>query len=173
MRDFTKTYSVDLILPHIENNKFIILENKYWVKAWNPTLKVFKKMGTTCCNCGLKAVEFVLMSRPVNKQEQDSGETDKYVYAMELYGYLSGKPVLFTKDHIKPRSKGGGENCPNFQVMCQICNRYKSNHELHREGERGFKLSSKAKSAKRRMAHQKRIVEMFYDKVDSMLFAML
>jgi hypothetical protein len=40
-----------------------------------------------------------------------------------LYGVgRDGKLVLFTKDHIQPKSKGGSNNLWNLQTMCETCN---------------------------------------------------
>ena len=35
---------------------------------------------------------------------------------------LKGQEVLFTKDHIVPKSKGGGNQMHNYQTMCTTCN---------------------------------------------------
>lgn len=38
-----------------------------------------------------------------------------------------GKLILFTKDHILPRSKGGPNRQSNYQTMCTKCNSKKGN----------------------------------------------
>ncbi len=45
-----------------------------------------------------------------------------------LYGINeNNEEILFTKDHIIPKSKGGGEHIDNFQTMCCKCNSKKGN----------------------------------------------
>lgn len=41
--------------------------------------------------------------------------------------FFSEDGVLMTKDHIKPKSKGGKDNLNNMQTMCEICNSNKGN----------------------------------------------
>jgi uncharacterized protein YkuJ len=38
-----------------------------------------------------------------------------------------GKHVMMTKDHIKPKSKGGSDDFSNLQTMCRDCNVRKGN----------------------------------------------
>lgn len=47
-----------------------------------------------------------------------------------LYGVRNGKLVLFTRDHILPKSKGGANNITNYQTMCERCNKKKKNREI-------------------------------------------
>jgi hypothetical protein len=42
---------------------------------------------------------------------------------------LYGDDMLFTKDHIMPRSLGGSDELRNLQVMCSKCNEAKGNLE--------------------------------------------
>ena len=34
----------------------------------------------------------------------------------------NNEEILFTKDHITPRSKGGKNHISNYQTMCSKCN---------------------------------------------------
>lgn len=47
-------------------------------------------------------------------------------YHMNLYGTKNGQEILFTKDHILPKSKGGTNTMDNYQIMCRICNEKKA-----------------------------------------------
>jgi len=71
------------------------------------------KSGIHCKACGLKAGYFAV--------EEFKGCVQPSIHA-NLYGVSEGREVLFTQDHIVPRSKGGGNNLNNSQVMCQPCN---------------------------------------------------
>jgi hypothetical protein len=48
--------------------------------------------------------------------------------------------ILFTKDHVLPKSKGGQNNLANMQSMCVICNGLKANSMF---GNKGMKLLRK------------------------------
>lgn len=78
-------------------------------------LKTFMYKGIVCCECGLKASYFV--KEKAIKEEP---------WHLNLYGLNEeGEEVLFTKDHIFPKSKGGRNNLGNMQTMCVICNKKK------------------------------------------------
>ena len=46
-----------------------------------------------------------------------------------MYGVKNGEEVLFTKDHIIPKSKGGKNHISNYQTMCEPCNSEKGNND--------------------------------------------
>lgn len=76
---------------------------------------VFYKDRCTCVKCGLKARYFAL--------EQHSNPQNESAWHFNLYGINEkGKEVLFTKDHIIPKAKGGTNSFSNYQTMCQKCN---------------------------------------------------
>lgn len=76
-------------------------------------LQLFATKGTTCVVCGVVGTQFF--------KEQHS--TDHALKHFNLYGVKEdGTWVLITKDHIKPKSKGGSANLANLQVMCMPCN---------------------------------------------------
>lgn len=75
-------------------------------------LRTFYHKGTTCVECGLKASYFV-------KEKSVMEEP----WHLNLYGIdEDGKEVLFTHDHIMPKSKGGRDILDNTQTMCCHCN---------------------------------------------------
>jgi hypothetical protein len=81
--------------------------------------KTFKEKGLKCVTCGLVGQYFA--------KEKDSKE-DQNVWHFNLYGINNdGEEVLFTRDHIQPRSKGGLDILENLQTMCSICNCKKGN----------------------------------------------
>lgn len=84
-------------------------------------LKLFSK-GQTCVRCGLTA-EFFAVEKALN---DDITKT----YHLNMYGTRDGEDILFTKDHIIPRSRGGSNELTNLQTMCYHCNYKKGNREL-------------------------------------------
>ncbi len=89
---------------------------------------LFKEKGTACCNsknCEVTGTYFAL--------ERTSGPI-KNIYNnwhFNLYGKRSnGKEVLITKDHVKPKSKGGSDDMSNLQTMCYRCNTKKGSMHI-------------------------------------------
>lgn len=78
----------------------------------------FKKGNLKCCICGEKPTHFVL-DLPV-KGEVNQPHFNLYKIFRDENN--NKKFLLFTKDHIVPRSKGGKDHLDNYQVMCQVCN---------------------------------------------------
>ena len=66
-----------------------------------------------CQGCGLKAQYFAV--------ESFAGSIHPSVHT-NLYGMNGEKEVLFTQDHIVPKSRGGANSLDNSQVLCQCCN---------------------------------------------------
>ncbi|MFA6990305.1 MAG: HNH endonuclease, partial [Candidatus Gastranaerophilaceae bacterium] len=88
----------------------------YNVKISSSRYEVFKISGLVCKECGLQAKFFAI--------EKGSKAEN---YHLNLYGTKKdGQEVLFTKDHIIPKSKGGKNDISNYQTMCSICNLLKS-----------------------------------------------
>ena len=81
-------------------------------------LYLFQEKGVCCVHCGIEGVFFA--------KEKD-WKTDHEKYHFNLYALnANNDPVLMTKDHIKPRSKGGPDKLENYQTMCARCNKIKS-----------------------------------------------
>ena len=90
------------------------------VKVVSDRYDVFKKYGTVCPKCGLKASFYGI--------EKHWTEKEKTPYHLNLYGIdKDGNEILFTKDHIIPKAKGGKNNIDNYQTMCEPCNVAKGN----------------------------------------------
>jgi len=86
------------------------------VKLFSLRLRTFANHGTCCANCGLCG-HFFALERHVGSQGR---------YHFNLYGHdEEGNEILFTKDHILPKAKGGPDSLKNMQTMCIICNHLK------------------------------------------------
>jgi 5-methylcytosine-specific restriction endonuclease McrA len=91
------------------------------MKMASDRYKCFVKSGTACVCCGLKAEYFIKEADPILLEKSGT-------YHFNLYGRNKfGDEVLFTKDHIIPRSKGGRDHVDNYQTMCAYCNEAKGN----------------------------------------------
>ena len=95
---------------HIKR-KYTIEIDKQEIYLLSDRYLTFFTKGYECPCCGLKATHFAL---------EKSGKAKRY--HLNLYGSFEGKEVLFTKDHIVPKSKGGKDELSNYQTMCLKCN---------------------------------------------------
>jgi len=87
----------------------------YSVKMYSDRYTLFKEKGVECVSCGLKGQFFSL------EQSWNTDNADRFHF--NLYGLdADNNPILITKDHIKPKSKGGRNCQSNYQVMCTHCN---------------------------------------------------
>jgi hypothetical protein len=80
--------------------------------------QLYAKKGVVCVSCGLKGKFFAL-----ERGHKDNPIRPHFnLYAIDP---KTGKEVMITKDHIKPRSKGGKNRLENYQPMCFRCNQRK------------------------------------------------
>lgn len=86
------------------------------VKVDTLRLQVFKRSQTCVC-CGMQATHFALEKHPTHETVR---------YHLNMYGMEGGKEILFTKDHLKPKAKGGTDTLDNLETMCTICNNLKA-----------------------------------------------
>lgn len=93
----------------------------YSVKMNSDRYLVFKQ-NQSCAACGLQGTRLILDLNPNDMNPH-----------FNLYGIEDGRLVLMTKDHIKPKSKGGSDTLENFQCMCTTCNNLKGAHNLSLE----------------------------------------
>lgn len=128
-----KLYSIEEI-----HNLFNSWKDKYWDLAYvNPhklqktveyfdgfPCKVYSQRyelfltNTKCVNCGLEANCYIL-------EKQDTAKA----WHFNLYRVDGNNTILFTKDHILPRSKGGKNWLQNYQTMCYDCNQEKADRK--------------------------------------------
>lgn len=73
-----------------------------------------------CYACGLIGEYFLLQQSP--------GVLACKAH-FNLYAELLGEEILFTKDHIVPKSKGGRDEISNYKTMCIRCNMAKADNQ--------------------------------------------
>ncbi len=98
----------------------IVSWNGYDVDMGSQRYKVFRD-DTTCVGCGLIGTHMVLQQKL--KLNPDENNTRAH---FNLYAIKDGEWILFTKDHIFPKSKGGGNTLQNYVTMCYDCNQLKA-----------------------------------------------
>lgn len=114
-------YAIHVVLGLTGNRR--VRFGDHLVKMGSARYRVFLNSGTTCVNCGLEAKYFALER---HRNDKSRAAKTVYQYHFNLYGVgQQGQEVLFTKDHIKPVSKGGRNTLENFQTMCTYCNNAK------------------------------------------------
>lgn len=79
-------------------------------------IKTFFHKGVMCTLCNNLRGEFFAVERHEHSKS----------YHLNLYGYRNGKEVLFTKDHIHAKAKGGEDSLENMQTACRSCNQKKA-----------------------------------------------
>ena len=71
----------------------------------------FRVNGIKCVKCGVQGAFFA------KKRYNDEAPH------LNLYGFNKhGGPLLMTRDHVKPKAKGGTNHLFNSQTMCAHCN---------------------------------------------------
>lgn len=119
-------YPMEKIKDHFayfksDSLKILEIENDgkvYSVKLKAQKYRVFKE-NLKCVGCGLVASKvFLEMHYPFSP-------------TLSFYGVKDDDLVLFTKDHIHPKSHGGKDVFSNYQTMCCTCNSIKSNYNIN------------------------------------------
>lgn len=100
-----------------KTQEFVIDETVYTARTDSSRFFVFKK-DSTCAACGIVGTKMIL--------EQNHNDKSPH---FNLYAEESGKLILMTKDHVKPKSRGGKNEIDNYQTMCAVCNNIKGNDE--------------------------------------------
>lgn len=96
----------------------VTLPTGHKVKTKSQRYHLFMTQPNVCAGCGMKATHYLL---EISRNARPGASPH-----LNLYGTSeSGKEVLFTKDHIIPRSKGGEDSLENYQIMCTTCNNKK------------------------------------------------
>jgi 5-methylcytosine-specific restriction endonuclease McrA len=108
-------HTIEEVLNMVGNG--IVYEADHCYNTNSDRLILFRDKGITCVSCGIVGVFFAK-----EKDRKDHNER----YHFNLYAYNSnGNIVLMTKDHIRPKSRGGKDCQENYQPMCAKCNREK------------------------------------------------
>lgn len=108
-------YEVNLILSNVSKGRMSLDGDEIKVGRF----EVYKKKGIKCVSCGIEAKYF-------KKETQlQNGEEIPYLV---LYAEHNGKPIMMTRDHIIPVSRGGSNHVSNYQPMCDPCNQCKGNY---------------------------------------------
>lgn len=116
-----KVFSLLDNAPVISYNEFhgdksqIIKFGKDFMYKNSDRYKLFRKNNKCVC-CGLEGTYF--------KKKFNLKATHTTCH-LNMFGVKNGKEVMFTKDHIIPKSKGGTDCFENYQTMCQDCNTLK------------------------------------------------
>lgn len=109
-------YPVDQILPLLcEGETYKELDGDV-VKTASLRLACLKR-SQECVSCGIKGSIFVKEATPQDARPH-----------LNLYAIKEdGDPVLMTRDHVIPVSKGGKNRMSNLVTMCCTCNERKGN----------------------------------------------
>lgn len=94
--------------------KYIEIQG-YKVRTKDDRYLNFIEHGFKCAKCGIEA-------------QYANLETNHTGNHLNVYGEKEGRTIMFTKDHIYPKSKGGLNNIKNYQVLCEECNHKKSDN---------------------------------------------
>lgn len=120
-------YPLEAVLPFVffgKKEKSIKLYDEHPVKMGSLRYQVFASKGTKCVKCGLEGRYFAL------EQNFALRDAKSKSFHFNLYGLdESGEEVLFTKDHITPKSRNGSDQLENLQPMCYPCNYRKKDYD--------------------------------------------
>ena len=116
--------SLEDVFPHVQMGKRKIQKEIKGdkIKITSIRLNVFKNSNLVCPICGVQASYFA----------KEKNINDKN-YHLNLYGIYNNQEILFTRDHILPRSLGGKDTLENQQIMCEPCNMLKGNRNISNE----------------------------------------
>lgn len=110
-----KITNLDIInkLHELKGKEEITKIEGYKMKVDSDRYDNFYYHGYVCMNCGLKAQYAAI----------EKGESKNKLWHVNVYGVRpDGREILFTKDHIYPKSLGGFDAINNYQTMCACCN---------------------------------------------------
>jgi len=115
-----KEYSIEEVFGYMSSFEPKLDGRK--IRKSSDRLLLFKRDnnadGIVCVKCGLHADFFSLETHDLTVKPH-----------LNLYarGVDGAEDILFTKDHITPKSLGGLNELDNYQVMCEPCNSKKAN----------------------------------------------
>jgi hypothetical protein len=111
-------YSISEVFEHVDaspkNGQLVdFYGDKMHMRSTN--ILNFRIHGLSCISCDVRGAFFA-------KEKHGEGTLH-----LNLYGFdKQGHEILMTKDHIRPKNRGGTNNLYNLQPMCVKCNNKKS-----------------------------------------------
>ena len=93
---------------HLERHEFL----GHSVNLDSTRLHCFAAKGLACVRCGIVGQYFAVERFPTHESAHIN------LYAVDIVG----DEILMTRDHVRPRSKGGPDRISNCQTMCSVCN---------------------------------------------------
>jgi hypothetical protein len=113
-----RRYTVQEVLDHVWPAGPKISFDGDKMKVSSSRLLMFAEKGICCVTCGIEGAFFLKEKSSVTQKQEP--------WHFNLYAEKDGFLVLMTKDHIKPKSKGGKNHPTNYQPMCAACNAKKA-----------------------------------------------
>ena len=118
-RDWCLTYPFHPVHTSKEDSVEEVIGGVTWKVRMTSLRYYLFERSLECVTCGLSGDHFRLETH----RGSDILRTHYNLYAV----LPDAKIMLFTKDHILPRSKGGKNDLSNLQTMCHECNVAKGN----------------------------------------------
>jgi hypothetical protein len=124
-------YTLDEVFTQI-GNSWAEFDGDF-IKITSDRYQVFRE-SLVCVRCGITGMYFAKerSAKKVRKQLKGGKFETSFrgtgrTWHFNLYGLQNGKEVMLTKDHVLPKSKGGGNDLSNLCTMCMTCNTEKGN----------------------------------------------
>lgn len=132
--------------------KFTDLDgNTHSVNMQSIIYELYVRDKCICQACGLVGTKMIL------EQHVSHGFAQKPHF--QLYAEVNGKLILFNKDHIVSKSRGGTNQLDNYQLHCAICNNIKGKYDLTNEQVKELrKIFDNDKLTKKQKAHKIKIL---------------
>ena len=113
----------------VQTDKPEILVSGHRVKTQSQRYALFlseeKGQGRVCQHCGGEGVIVRLQKQPDPVFVSRAKKPKAFAHSAHFNLYTE-QGALLTKDHIRPRSKGGKDVMDNYQTLCYPCNSKKS-----------------------------------------------
>lgn len=148
---FELSYVLSKIRRDSEKVPFEVGSRTFLVRMDRPRYRLFRT-SVTCAVCGLVGTRMVLETDLVGANPH-----------FHLYGEEDGTLVLLTRDHVRPRCRGGNGGLYNSAVLCYPCNQLKDRYDLSYESVSGLRrLLGENRHLSRRMLnrllHERRLL---------------